>query len=83
MVVREWPKAPISMVTNEILWPLRSRSLRTVWYFRLVDFLACAFRAAERIVGAQGKYMYKKMEPILCERGLGARPQKILRFYML
>ena len=37
--------------------------------------LECAsvmVRAAERIVGA-----------ILCEGGLGARPQKILRFYML
>ena len=32
VVVREWPRAPISMVTNEVLWPLRSRSLRTIWY---------------------------------------------------
>ena len=39
--------------------------------------------SAERIVGAQGKY--KKWGPCcrLCEGGLGVRPQKILRFYML
>ena len=29
--VRERPRAPISMVTNEVLWPLHSRSLRATW----------------------------------------------------
>ena len=40
-------------------------------------------QAAERIGGAQGKY--KKWGPIkwTCKGGLGARPQEILRFYML
>ena len=40
-----------------------------------------ASRAAERIVGAQGKYI--KSGPY-CVKGVGgARPHKILRFYML
>ena len=40
-------------------------------------------RAAEKIVGAQGKY--KKWGPYyrLSEGGLGACPHEILRFYML
>ena len=40
-------------------------------------------RAAERIGGIQGKY--KKWGPSIMDcvkRGLGARPQEILRFYM-
>ena len=36
-------------------------------------------RAAERIVGALGKYKSGRMGDV----GLGARPQEILRFYML
>ena len=42
-----------------------------------------AARVPERIVGAQGNY--KKWGPYyrLCEGGLGACPQEMLRFYML
>ena len=40
-------------------------------------------RAAERTAGAQGKY--KMWGPVrwIVKGGLGARPQEILRFYML
>ena len=41
------------------------------------------FRAAERIGEAQGKYAKWAPQNELCEGGLGALHQEILRFYML
>ena len=74
-----------------ILRLMRSRMLNvcmfavstTVTLYTAHTQVCSSARAAERIVGAQGKYKKWGSYYRLCERDLGAHPQQNLRFYML